>query len=242
MLKIDHVTRKYGAMTAVNGVSFEVKPGEIVGFLGPNGSGKTTLMRMITTYLRPTEGTVYVNGLDVTTHSLEIRRQIGYLPESNILYPQMRVDEYLAFVGKAHGLSGARLKGRLAWCVESMKLGDVVRKQTMECSKGFKQRVSLAAALIHDPRCIILDEPTIGLDPLQVFMVRDFLRLLAADRVVLFSSHIMQEVAAMTHRVVIIHLGSVIGDITFDAQDNRTERLEQLFKEAVQSSGKGVAS
>lgn len=233
MLKINHVTRKYGNFTAVDGVSFEVKPGEIVGFLGPNGSGKTTLMRVITTYLLPTEGTVYVDGLDVTKNPLEVTKRIGYLPESNILYPQMQVDEYLKFVGRIRGLYGNKLIERLDYVIDVMKLKSVVHKKNMECSKGFKQRISIAAALIHDPQYIILDEPTIGLDPLQIFMVRDFLRILSKDKVVLFSSHILQEVAAMTQRVVIIHEGKHIADITFEDKENRTERLEKIFADAV---------
>ena len=214
-------------------VSFELSPGEIVGFLGPNGSGKTTLLRVITTYLLPSEGTVFIDGMDVTKEPLEVCRRIGYLPESNILYPQMRVDQYLSFVGKARGISGAKLKERLDWCVESMKLEKVIYKKNIECSKGYKQRISLAATLIHDPKYIFLDEPTVGLDPLQIFLVRDFLRLLSKDKIVLFSSHILQEVAAMTQRVLIMHEGKNIADIKFDAADNRTEALEKIFEDAV---------
>ena len=195
----------------------------------------------MSTYLLPTEGTVYVGGLDVTKHELDVRRRIGYLPESNILYPQMRVDDYLSFVGKMRGLSGGRLKERLDWCVEAMKLSTVMGKKNMECSKGFKQRISLAATLIHDPEYIILDEPTVGLDPLQIFMVRDFLRLISKEKIVLFSSHILQEVAAMTQRVIIIHDGKIIGDVTFDAKDNRTEKLEAIFAAAVRGESKPEA-
>lgn len=235
MIQVNNVTRRYGAVTAVNAVSFNIAPGEIVGFLGPNGSGKTTLLRVIATYLLPSQGTVHVGGIDVTENPMEVLKLIGYLPESNILYPQMRVREYLTFVGRARGLAGARLAERLSWCVEIMKLNDVTDKRNSQCSKGYKQRISLAAALIHDPRYIILDEPTIGLDPLQVFMVRDFLRILARDRVVLFSSHSMQEVASMSRRVLIINMGKLIGDITFDEHDNRTERLEQIFVDAIRA-------
>lgn len=235
MIKVDHVTRKYGNFTAVDRVSFELHPGEIVGFLGPNGSGKTTLLRVMTTYLMPTEGTVYIDGIDVTKSPLEICRRIGYLPESNILYPQMRVKSFLSFVGEARGLSGIKLKERVDWCIDSMKLEKVVYKKNMECSKGYKQRISLASALIHDPAYIFLDEPTIGLDPLQIFMVRDFLKVLSKDKIVLFSSHILQEVAAMTQRVIIIHNGKLIGDNTFDSAENRTEALEKIFENAVKA-------
>ena len=244
MLKVDRVTRKYGNFTAVDRASFELNTGEIVGFLGPNGSGKTTLLRVITTYLLPTEGTVTIDGIDVTKDSLEVRRRIGYLPESNILYPQMRVDEYLGFVGKVRGLEGAKLKERFDWCVEAMKLQDVVYKKNMECSKGYKQRISLAAALIHDPQYLLLDEPTVGLDPLQIFMMRDLLRAISKDKTILFSSHILQEVAAIAPRVIIIHDSKIIADFSFDTETNRTERLEQIFESAIKekaAAGQEVA-
>jgi len=236
MLKVDRVVRKYGDFTAVDNVSFEIQPGEVVGFLGPNGSGKTTLMRVITAYMLPTKGTVYVDGLDVIRNPLEVSSRIGYLPESNILYPQMRSGEFLLFVGRARGLSGKRLKERFDWCVDAMKIAPVLRKRNMECSKGFKQRISLASALIHDPGYVILDEPTLGLDPLQIFMVRDFLKLISKEKVVLFSSHILQEVAAMAKRVIIINEGHIIGDARFEDRENRTERLEKIFTDAVLSA------
>lgn len=238
MIKVDSVIRKYGSFTAVDRVSFEISPGEIVGFLGPNGSGKTTLMRVMTNYLLPTNGTVYYDSVDITQKPREIMREVGYLPESNILYPQMRVDEYLTFIGRVRGLEGARLKERFSWVVDNMKIEQVLNKRCMECSKGYKQRVSLASVLIHDPKYVLLDEPTVGLDPLQIFMVRDVLKLLSKDRIVLFSSHILQEVAAMTQRVIIIHEGKQIGDVKFDAVENRTETLEKLFADAVTNSKK----
>jgi len=234
MIKVDRVTKKYGSFTAVDHMSFELRPGEIVGFLGPNGSGKTTLMRVMSTYFLPTEGTVYIDDIDVTKQPFEARERLGYLPESNILYPQMRVSEYLAFVGKIRGLSGAYLRERTDICVEAMKLQNVLHKKTMECSKGYKQRISLAATLLHDPKYIILDEPTIGLDPLQIFMLRDFLKLIAKDKILMLSSHILQEVAALSQRVIIIHHGKQIADTTFDATENRTETLEKIFQVAVQ--------
>lgn len=235
MIKVDRVTRKYGNFTAVDKASFEINPGEIVGFLGPNGSGKTTLLRVMTTYLLPTDGTVHIDGIDVTKNPLEVTKRIGYLPESNILYPQMRVDEYLSFVGKVRGLYGAKLKERFEWCVESMGISSVVYKKNMECSRGFRQRISLAASLIHDPKYVLLDEPTVGLDPLQIFTFRDFIKLISKDKVILFSSHILQEVAAVAQRVIIIHEAKIIADITFDGQENRTEKLEEIFSKAVKN-------
>lgn len=240
MLKVDAVTRRYGNFTAVDRVSFSLTTGEIVGFLGPNGSGKTTLMRVIATYLLPSEGTVYVDGIDVRKYPLEVLKRIGYLPESNMLYYNMRVGDYLSFVGKIRGLSGSKFKERFAWCVESMKLQEVLAKKNMECSKGFKQRISLAAALIHDPRVVIMDEPTAGLDPLQIFAFRDFIKSLSSDKVILLSSHILQEVASLAHRVVIIHQGHQIADTQLQDVEDRTEQLEKIFEAAIQNYLKGA--
>ncbi len=234
MVIVDHVTRTFGRVLAVRDVSFELAPGEVVGFLGPNGSGKTTLLRVMSTFLLPTEGAVTIDGVDVVADPLEVRRRMGYLPENNILYQEMRVGGFLDFVARARGLEGKRLKERLEWCVESLKLAEVLTKRNMECSRGFRQRIALAAALVHDPGVILLDEPTNGLDPLQILAFRDLLRSLAGERIILFSSHILQEVASMTERVLIINEGRLIGDITFKEKDNRTERLERIFVETLE--------
>jgi len=233
LVTVEHVTRTFGRVVAENDVSFELGEGEIVGFLGPNGSGKTTLLRVMSTFLLPTSGTATVDGVDVVSDPLEVRRRIGYLPENNILYEQRRGGSFLDFVARARGLEGGRLRERLDWCVESLKLAEVMGKRNMECSRGFRQRISLAAALVHDPRTILLDEPTNGLDPLQILAFRDFLRSLAKERTILFSSHILQEVASITERVLIISEGALIGDITFREKDNRTERLEKIFVETL---------
>jgi ABC-2 type transport system ATP-binding protein len=233
MLKVDRVSRSYGRLTAVDNISFEIQPGEIVGFLGPNGSGKTTLLRVISTYLLPSMGTVWVDGVDVTRSPEQVRRRIGYLPESNILYPRMRVWDYLKFSGEVRGVRGALLTQRMDAFVQSLQLESVLEKRNGECSKGFRQRISMAAVLLHHPPLILLDEPTIGLDPLQLFMVRNFLRELAKDRIVLFSSHIMQEVAAMTQRVLLIDQGKLIRDAVLPESGDRTTQLENWFKEAL---------
>lgn len=233
VLKVDRVTRRFGRVTAVDDVSFEIRPGEMVGFLGPNGSGKTTLMRVISTYLLPSEGAVYLDGLDVRRSPEEVRRRIGYLPESNILYPRMGVLDYLKFAGEMRGLVGRRLAGQIEWLVQALQLNPVLEKRNGECSKGFRQRISMAAVLLHRPPVVLLDEPTIGLDPLQLFMVRDFLRDLAKERIVLFSSHIMQEVAAMTQRVLLIHQGKLMRDVVLPESGDRSAMLENLFKESL---------
>jgi ABC-2 type transport system ATP-binding protein len=233
VLKVDRVIRRFGRVTAVDDVSFEIQPGEMVGFLGPNGSGKTTLLRVISTYLLPSSGTVLLDGLDVRRSPEEVRRRIGYLPESNILYPRMRVWDYLKFAGEMRGLCGKTLMERIDSFVQALQLESVLEKRNGECSKGFRQRISMAAVLLHRPPVILLDEPTIGLDPLQLFMVRDFLRELAKDRIVLFSSHIMQEVAAMTQRVLLIHQGKLIRDAVLPEDSDGARQLENMFKEAL---------
>ena len=233
MLKVDRVTRRDDRYTAVDNISFAIEPGEIVGFLGPNGSGKTTLLRVISTYLLPTSGTVWLDGLDVTQSPGDVRRRIGYLPESNILYPRMKVWDYLKFAGEVRGLQGRVLTDRMDFFIHALQLESVLGKLTRECSKGFRQRISMAGVLLHQPPVILLDEPTLGLDPLQLFMIRDFLRALAKDRIVLFSSHIMQEVAAITQRVLLIHQGKLIRDAALPDTSDRATQLETMFKEAL---------
>jgi len=212
MIRLEHVTKDYGATRAVDDVSFSLHEGEIVGFLGPNGAGKSTVLKMVSTWLPPTAGRVEVAGFDTVRQSLSVRRALGYLPEHNALWDDMRVDRLLRFVGGAHGLRGSRLRGRTDRVVEEMSLEAVVRKRVSACSKGYRQRVGLALALIHDPQVLILDEPTHGLDPIQVVAFRDFLRKFRERRTILFSSHILSEVAALSDRILIIHHGRLLCD------------------------------
>lgn len=212
MIRVAGVTRRYGALTAVDQVSFEVQPGEIVGFLGPNGAGKSTLLKMLSTYLEPTEGRVEVGGHDTVRASLAARKSVGYLPEHNALYETMRVDRLLSFAGRAHGLSGDHLEQRLRFVTERCQLEEVLRKRISECSKGFRQRIGVAAALIHDPPALLLDEPTHGLDPLQVVAFRDLLFDLRPERAILFSSHILSEVLEISDRLLVIHRGKLLLD------------------------------
>jgi ABC-2 type transport system ATP-binding protein len=186
--------------------------GEILAFLGPNGAGKSTTMKIITTFLAPDRGQVTVDGIDVLERPLDVRRRIGYLPENVPLYPDMNVQEYLTFVGKARGLSADRLRSRLDWCVEECGLITEFKKNISELSKGFRQRTGLAQALIHDPDILILDEPTSGLDPLQILGIRDLIKSLAGSKTIIFSTHILQEVIPVTDRVVIINEGRIIAD------------------------------
>lgn len=217
MIRCHSVTKLYGDKPACRDVSFEVPPGEIVGFLGPNGAGKSTLLKMLSTYLPATSGEIEIAGHDVRRAPLAVRRSLGYLPEHNALYETMRVDRLLSFVGRARGLSGERLAERTAWVVDRCTLGDVLQKRVAQCSKGYRQRIGVAAALIHDPPVLLLDEPTHGLDPLQVVAFRDFLREIREGRAILFSSHILSEVVEISDRLLVIQEGALIVDQRVEA-------------------------
>jgi ABC-2 type transport system ATP-binding protein len=222
MIQVKDVSKVYGPTRALDRVSFEVGDRQILGFLGPNGAGKSTAMKIITTYISPTEGNVLVDGVDVAEDPLTVRRKIGYLPETNPLYGDMQVDEYLRFCGQARGLDRTALQRRMAYVVERCGLTMVLRRNIRELSKGFKQRTGLAQALIHDPEILILDEPTSGLDPMQIIEIRKLIQELASEKTVIFSTHILQEVSSTTDRVIIINNGRIIAD----------GRLSELEEEA----------
>ncbi len=212
MIEVQSVSKRFGDIQALSDVSFRVGTGEVVGFLGPNGAGKTTLLRMLSTYFVPDSGQVRVAGFDTRTQALEVRQALGFLAEHNALYEGMRVRAWLEFCARARGLSGTALASREAWVVERCQLESVLSQRIGTCSKGFRQRIGLAAALIHDPKAIALDEPTHGLDPLQVASFRTFVRSLAVGRSILFSSHIVSEVASISDRIVFLHRGRVLVD------------------------------
>lgn len=212
MIEVKSVTMHYDKIVALKNVYFKAQEGKILGLLGPNGAGKTTLMRILTTYLYPTKGTVLVNGFDVTREALSVRALIGYMPETVPLYDDMMVDEYLKFIGKARGLFSEKLSERLCWVRESCDIGSIWKHYIAEISRGYRQRVGLAQALIHDPKVLILDEPTAGLDPLQIIAVRDLIRTLAKDKTIIFSTHILQEVEALADKIVILNDGRLIAD------------------------------
>lgn len=211
-VEISGLTKKFGQQAAVDDISFTVKPGEIVGFLGPNGAGKSTTMKIITTYLPPTAGTVTVLGEDVTQRPQNVRRVLGYLPEHNPLYLDMYVKEYLPFIGGLYGLKGRQLKDKVAEMIELTGLTSEQHKKLGALSKGYRQRAGLAQALIHDPRVLILDEPTTGLDPNQIVEIRNLIKLMSKDKIVILSTHIMQEVQALCDRAVIINKGKIVAD------------------------------
>ncbi len=204
------LTKKFGHQTAVNDVSIEITRGEIVGFLGPNGAGKSTTMKMITGYILPTSGSVEVDGISVLDDALSVKRKVGYLPEHNPLYKDLYVKEFLLFVAGLHDLSDK--KQRVAEVIELTGLSQEQHKRIHQLSKGYRQRVGLAQAIIHDPEVLILDEPTSGLDPNQLREIRQLIRDIGKDKTVLFSSHILQEVEALCDRIIIIDQGSIIAD------------------------------
>ena len=209
-IKVSNLSKNYGTQKAVNNISFNINKGEIVGFLGPNGAGKSTTMKMITGYLQPDAGTVSVCGLDVPSNPISIKKKIGYLPEANPLYYEMYVKEYLEFIAGVHKVGNWQLA--VGNVIELTGLTIESKKKIGQLSKGYKQRVGLAAALIHSPEVLILDEPTSGLDPNQIIEIRNVIKLQGKDKTVLFSSHILQEVEAICDRVIIINKGEIVAD------------------------------
>lgn len=209
-VQVRKLLKKYGSQKAVNGISFDISKGEIVGFLGPNGAGKTTTMKMITGYLQPDAGTITLSGIDVAKDALAVKKKVGYLPESNALYYDMYIREYLGFIAEVHRV--AEIKKRIEAIIHTVGLTKESNKKIGQLSKGYKQRVGLAAALIHDPEVLILDEPTSGLDPNQIVEIRNVIQEQGRDKMVLFSSHILQEVEAICNRVIIIDKGNIVAD------------------------------
>jgi ABC-2 type transport system ATP-binding protein len=222
MIKVENLTKYYGPRAAIRDLNFEVAKGEILGFLGPNGAGKTTTMRILTGYLPPSGGTALVGGYNVFNQSLEARRQIGYLPESVPLYPEMEVTAYLDFMAKIRGVPGRSRRARVDYAMEATNLTAVRDRLIGKLSKGYRQRVGLAQALVADPPVLILDEPTIGLDPKQIIETRNLIRGLAGDHTVILSTHILPEVSATCQRVIIINDGEIAA---IDTPDNLRRRL-----------------
>jgi len=227
---VENLLKQYGEQKAVNKISFNIQKGEIVGFLGPNGAGKSTTMKMITGYLTPDAGKASVCGLDVVAHPIEIKKKIGYLPESNALYYDMYVKEYLSFIGGVHQIEN--LKSQIDNIIELTGLTIEQKKKIGQLSKGYKQRVGLAAALIHSPEVLILDEPTSGLDPNQIIEIRNLIKQQSVNKTVLFSSHILQEVQAICDRIIIINKGNIVADDTLANLQKNNQSLEDIFKRA----------
>ncbi|OGX04157.1 MAG: hypothetical protein A3G87_08930 [Omnitrophica bacterium RIFCSPLOWO2_12_FULL_50_11] len=237
MIEVKSLTMRYGNFVALSNVSFQAREREILGLLGPNGAGKTTAMRILTTYLYPTSGTAKIDNDDILENPLAVRRRIGYLPETAPLYPDMQTEEYLTFVACARGLNGSKLLERLRWVREACGIESIWKHSISEISKGFRQRVGLAQALIHDPKVLILDEPTTGLDPLQIIDIRKLIKELAKEKTIIFSTHILQEVEAIADRIVIINEGVVVSQGTQQELANearaRGETKEDLSLEDI---------
>ena len=234
MIEVESLTKRYGRTTAVDGVSFRVERGEILGFLGPNGAGKTTTMRILTCYLPPTEGTARVAGYDVFSQPMDVKRRVGYLPETPPLYPDMSVREYLDFCARIKGVPAKERQARVGAAIEKCRVGDVRDKLIAKLSKGYRQRVGLAQAILHNPEVLILDEPTAGLDPKQIIETRELIRSLAGDHTVILSTHILPEVSMTCGRVVIINKGRVVAE---DTPDNLTRRLKGAGTIRVEAKG-----
>ena len=222
MIKVEGLTKRYPRTLAVDNISFEVEKGQIVGFLGPNGAGKTTTMHVLTCFLPPSSGNVNVAGFDVVESPMEVKKRIGYLPETPPVYPEMEVSEYLTFVGKLKGISNADIARRVDEVMGRCNVGDVRSKLIGKLSKGYRQRVGLAQAIIHNPDVLILDEPTSGLDPKQIIEIRELLRSLAGDHTIILSTHILSEVEHSCERVIIISQGKLVA---IDSVANLTNRL-----------------
>jgi ABC-2 type transport system ATP-binding protein len=222
VIEVQHLTKHYGRVTAVDDVTFRVERGEILGFLGPNGAGKTTTMRVITGYMPPSEGTVVVAGFDVFDQAIEAKRRTGYLPETPPLYPDMTVREYLGFVARIKGVPAAERRERVGAVMKKTWVADMAERHCGKLSKGYRQRVGLAQAILHNPDVLVLDEPTAGLDPKQIIETRQLIKELAGSHTIVLSTHILPEVAQTCQRVVIINKGKVVA---VDTPDNLTRRL-----------------
>jgi ABC-2 type transport system ATP-binding protein len=237
VIEVQHITKRYGNVTAVDDVSFRVERGEILGFLGPNGAGKTTTMRILTGYMPPSEGRAMVAGYDLFNDAIAAKRRTGYLPETPPLYPDMTALEYLDFVARIKGVPSRERKTRVAAVMERTRIADVAHRHCGKLSKGYRQRVGLAQALIHNPDVLILDEPTAGLDPKQIIETRELIRSLAGNHTVVLSTHILPEVAQTCDRVVIINKGRVVA---IDTPDNLTARLKGAATLYVQVDAQGA--
>jgi ABC-2 type transport system ATP-binding protein len=234
MIQVTGLSKHYGARKAIDDLTFNVKKGEIVGFLGPNGAGKSTTMKILTGFMPASEGDVTVNGFDVFDNPLEVKRSIGYLPESPPLYMEMTVRDYLEFAARLHQVAKTDLRKQVAWAIEKTNLGDVAGRIIGNLSKGYKQRVGLAQALVHNPALLILDEPTVGLDPKQIIEIRELIKSLAGEHTIVLSSHILPEVTATCGRIIVINRGRIVAEDTIDGLTMRLKKgllLQMTVKE-----------
>ena len=242
MIRVENLVKNFGAVEAVRGIDFTVQDGEILGFLGPNGAGKSTTLRILTTYLSPTAGSVSIDDYDITRHPTEVRRLIGYLPEQNPLYGDMLVYDQLSFVAAVRGIRGKAFRIALGRVMDVCGIREVIHRKLDELSKGYRQRVGLAQAIIHDPKILILDEPSSGLDPNQIVEIRELIKRLGKEKTVIMSSHILQEVQAVADRIVILNEGVVVADGTnaelmagFEGRAQLTLELKNADQAAIEA-------
>ena len=239
MLEVEHLTRRYGPVTAVDDISFQTRSGEVLGFLGPNGAGKTTTMRMITGYLPPTAGEVRIEGVGLRRDPLAAKRKIGYLPELPPLYPELTVRDYLGFVARLRQVPARERNNAVERAMERCALSDVAERVIGRLSKGYRQRVGIAQAILHNPRLLIFDEPTAGLDPRQILETRELIRSLAGDHTVILSTHILSEASTTCQRVIIINRGKLVA---VDSPENLTRRVKQSDTLLIELRGAGTAA
>lgn len=242
MIQVTGLSKHYGARKAVDDLNFEVKKGEIVGFLGPNGAGKSTTMKIITGFMPATEGEVRVNGFDVFDNPTEVKRAVGYLPEAPPLYLEMTVRDYLDFAARLNQVPKDELKKHVAWAIEKTNLGDVASRIIGNLSKGYKQRVGLAQALVHRPPLLILDEPTVGLDPKQIIEIRELIKSLAGEHTIVLSSHILPEVTATCGRIIVINRGRIVAEDTIDGLTMRLKKGLLLQMTVAAPNPAGIAA
>ena len=229
MIEVSHLSKRYGQVDAIKDLNFSVQKGEIVGFLGPNGAGKTTTMKIITGFMAPTAGAVKVGGLDVFENPIEVKRRIGYLPETPPVYLDMLVEDYLTYVAKLKGVESGKVAARVATSMEKTNIGQVRRRLIGNLSKGFRQRVGIAQALVHNPYVLILDEPTVGLDPKQMIEIRNLIKDLAGNHTVILSTHILPEVQATCKRVIIINKGQIAAEDSLEKLSRRMGETRRFF-------------
>lgn len=236
MINVKNLSKNYGPVKAVKSIDFEINDGEIVGFLGPNGAGKSTTLKMLTGYLAPTSGSVTINNMDILEEELEIQKSIGYLPELNPIYPEMIVYDYLQFIGSIRNIKGKQFSQALGRVIEQCGLKGVLHRHIGNCSKGYKQRIGLAASMIHDPKILILDEPVTGLDPNQIVEIRELIKGLGREKLVLISSHILQEIQATVDRIIIINNGKIVADGTSEDLISNSQGSTTLSMELVNAT------
>ncbi len=242
MIEVRQLTKSYGDRKAVDNISFTVKKGEVVGFLGPNGAGKTTTMKIITGFMAATQGSVSVAGFDVFEDPIEVKRRIGYLPETPPVYGDMRVEEFLTFVAKLKGVDSSKIRSQVDMSIQKTDLGSVSKRLIQNLSKGYRQRVGIAQALVSSPEVLILDEPTVGLDPRQVAEIRDVIKELAGHHTVVLSTHILPEVQATCQRIIIINKGIIVAEDTLEGISKRTTQSSKVIVRVTTSSEALLAS